>query len=209
MRVLFLLMIAAAAGQAPSGQEPPPAFRAGTRVVQITIAATRPANKLAIHDLAEPPVNDLRASDLRLFDNGVEQTIASFEKLSRGGAPASGGPRAKPPADPQPQRLSIIVLDALNTPSSYQSPAREGVSQMLTKEMLSKLPPGDCIAIFALGDNFHLLHDFSTDYASLRAAVEKYEGEHPLNGVGEPGPGGAPEPEFSGSGGVRSTQPNS
>ena len=164
-----------ALGQAPA-QEPPPAFRAGTRVVQITIAATRPANKLAIHDLAEPPVNDLRASDLRLFDNGVEQTIASFEKLGQGGAPIPGGSKTKP-AD-QPQRLSIVVLDALNTPFDYQSPARDGVSQML-----NRLPPGDRIAIFALGDDLHLLHDFSADYASLRAAVEKYEGEQPLNGV--------------------------
>ena len=163
-------------GQAPA-QEPPPAFRAGTRVVQITIAATRPANKLAIHDLAEPPVNDLRAADLRLFDNGVEQSIASFERLGPGGAPTSGGPEAKPPAD-QPQRLSIIVLDALNTPFDYQSPARDGVSHML-----GRLPPGDRIAIFALGDDLHLLHDFSADYPSLRAAVEKYEGEQPLNGV--------------------------
>jgi VWFA-related protein len=163
--------------QVAFGQEPPPAFHAGTRVVEITVAATRAPNKLALRDLVTPPVDDLRATDLRLFDNGVEQTIASFEKLGQGGAPAPTGRDAKDSASPQ--RLSIIVLDALNTPWTDQIAGRAGVSQML-----AKLPPGDRIAILALGDNLHLLHDFSTDYASLRAAVEKYEGEKPANWAG-------------------------
>jgi VWFA-related protein len=39
------------------------------------------------------------------------------------------------------------------------------------------------IAIFALGDTFHLLHDFSTDAASLREALGDYPGERPFLGV--------------------------
>src|SRR5580700_5480324 len=104
MRVLFLLTIAAAFGQTPPAQEPVPAFRAGTRVVEITLAATHSPNKFALRDLLTPPVNDLRATDLRLFDNGVEQAIASFEKLGEAGASTSSGP--------EPPRLSIIVLDS-------------------------------------------------------------------------------------------------
>ena len=173
MRVLFLLAIATAAGRALSAQEPPPAFRAGTRVVEVAVAATHARNKFALRDLLAPPVGDLRATGLRLFDNGVEEIIASYEKLGQAGAPAS--------SDAQPQRLSIIVLDALNTSNtgySEQIYGREGVSHML-----SKLPPGDRIAIFALGDKLHLLHDFSTDYGSLRAAVDKYQAGQPANWV--------------------------
>jgi VWFA-related protein len=176
MRVLFLLTIAAAFGQAPQAQELPPAFRAGTRVVEITLLATHAPNKFALRDLLTPPVQDLRAADLRLFDNGVEQTIASFEKLGQAGAIASSGP--------QPKRPSIIVLDCLNTGWVDQIFGRDGVSKMLTKELLSNPPAVDRIAIFTLGEKLSLLHDFSTDYNSLRAAVKKYEGERPLNGMG-------------------------
>jgi VWFA-related protein len=154
MRLLCLLLMGTAAGQTP------PAFRAGTRVVEVTIVATRSGDR---------PVDDLRASDLRLFDNNKEQTILSLERLGE-----------KSQANHPPTRLSIILLDALNTSFSDQIYGREGVSQML-----SKLPEGDRVAIFALGDTLHLLHDFSTDYGSLRNAVEKYDGEQPLNWAGD------------------------
>jgi VWFA-related protein len=177
MKVLFLLAIAAAAVLLPA-QAPPLEFRAGTRVVEISIIATHKLNKFALRDLLTPPVNDLRAEDLRLFDNGVEQAIASFEKLGQGGASAAGA------AALPPQRLSIIVLDCLNTGWVAQIFGRDGVSKMLTRETLKNPPAGGRIAIFALGENLHLLHDLSTDYVSLRAAVKKYEGERPQNGLG-------------------------
>jgi uncharacterized protein (TIGR03437 family) len=170
MKALFLLMTTVAAAQAlPASQATPqtPPYRTGTRVVEITIAA----------NAAGKPVKDLRASDFRLFDNDQEQTIASFEKLSSeklkpGAETIAGGPQAKGPMSHPPQRLSVIVLDALNTPWIDQLYGAEGVCRML-----SQLPPGNRVAIFALDDNLHLLHDFTGDYSSLRAAVDRYESE--------------------------------
>jgi VWFA-related protein len=153
MKIAFLLM----AGLAPAQG---PIFRSDTRIVEVAVVAK---------DSSGSPITDLSQSDLRLFDNGVEQTILSFEKL--GGIVKSTGRPAR--------RLSVIVLDALNTGWGAQIYGREAVSQMLLK-----LPPGtDRIAIFALGDQLHLLYDFSTDTASLRAAVDHYEGEQPFFGV--------------------------
>jgi hypothetical protein len=170
MKVLFLLIAAMAADQVPVEQKHRSEFRADTRVVEITIAATRTANKLGIHDLATEPIDDLRATDLSLFDNSKKQDIISLEKLDKNSVR-----RAHP---------SLILLDALNTSFGDQLYGREGVSQML-----GKLATGSRVAIFALGDSLHLLHDFSADYSSLRTAVEKYEGELPLKGVGNPLPG--------------------
>ena len=107
MRVLFILAVAASAGQATLAQEPPPAFRSATRVVEITITATFAPNKWALRDMLTPPVNDLHAADLRLFDNGIEQTIASFEKTGQGGPHIS--------ANPEPPPISIIALDSRHT----------------------------------------------------------------------------------------------
>ncbi len=150
MRLAFLLMAALASAQGP-------VFRSDTRIVEVAVVAK---------DSKDLPITDLRKDDLRLFDNGVEQTILSFDKLGK----STGRPA---------RRLSVIVLDALNTGWADQIYGRDAVSQML-----EKLPPGrDRIAIFALGDDLHLLHDFSTDTASLRAAVDHYDGEQPFFGV--------------------------
>jgi VWFA-related protein len=128
-------------------------FKAGTRVVEITLVASH----------GDKSVTDLRAEDLRLFDNGKEQKIASFEKVSQApSARASTG-------------WTIILIDSLNTAFSDQHYGREGLSKMLRV-----LPPGQQIAIAALGDTLHMLHETDDDYESLREAVDAYEGEQPL-----------------------------
>jgi VWFA-related protein len=175
----YLMISATAAGQGPPAKDDPsPNFRVGTRVVGATIAATRSAKKLGILDWGSTPVGDLRATDLRLFDSDKRQEITSLEKLGQGGAPQAGD-SVKGPDNRLSTRTSIILLDALNTSFSDQIYGREGVSRML-----SKLPAGHRIAIFAFGGLLHLLHDFSTDYGALRTALGKYEGELPPTGVG-------------------------
>jgi VWFA-related protein len=143
-------------------------FRSDTRAVEVSVVATRGDGSL---------VKDLRKDEMRVFDNDREQAIASFEK--RGGADTrvAAGPSGMP-ALRQPPR-SIIVLDALNTLCGDQIYGREAVAQVL-----GKVAPGsERIAIFALGDKFHLLQDFSADTAVLREAVDDYKGERPFLGV--------------------------
>ena len=43
--------------------------------------------------------------------------------------------------------------------------------------MLNKLPPGDRVAVYSVTDQLVLLHDFSTDYGALRAAIDKFDKE--------------------------------
>ncbi|HEX4133638.1 MAG TPA: VWA domain-containing protein [Bryobacteraceae bacterium] len=163
MMVLFLALLPIMAVAQDTG----PSFRATTRVVEVSVVATRSGDK---------PVDDLRPGELRLFDNNQEQTIVSFEKR---GSPGQGPVDADspPPSRVLQKRPCIIVLDALNTAWSDQNYGREGVLRML-----ETLPPGDHIAIFALGDRLRLLHDFSTDYAALRNSVTSYNGELPSGG---------------------------
>lgn len=85
---------------------------------------------------------------------------------------------ARPPVR-KPTVLSVVVLDSLNTGWKSQIAARDAVSTML-----ETLPPGNRVAIFALGDNLHMLHDFSFDRAALIAAVDHYQGEQPFWWVG-------------------------
>lgn len=169
MKLLKLLLLT------PLALAQSPTFQADTRVVEVTVVAT---------DSGDSPVANLRKSDLRLFDNGLEQTIASFEKIGSVGAAvnpdaATAGSTGRQAKGRSAPRLSIILLDALNTSRSDQIYGRKAIS-----EMLRSLPQGeDRIAIFALGEELHLLHGFTTSTPSLRAAVDGYEGEQPYFGI--------------------------
>jgi VWFA-related protein len=140
-----------------------PVFRSDTRAVEVTIIATRGDGAI---------VKDLRKDEIRVFDNNKEQTIASFERIGSGSGTDAAANRA-------PQRLTIIILDEVNTSWCDRSYSHDAVSSVLAK--LSN--DTGRIAIFALGDELHLLHDFSRDTASLKEAADDYEGEQPYIGV--------------------------
>jgi VWFA-related protein len=164
--VIPLLLLAVVPAPAQS-----PVFRSDIRVVEVAVIAT--AN--------DSPVADLRAGDVRVFDNGAQQTILSFEKIGAASQTAGGtAVNDKAPGRRMP-RLSIILLDGLNTSRPDQFHGRKAIS-----EMLRNLPQGeDGIAIFTLGDNLRLLHDFSMNTTSLRTAVDGYGGELSAMGVAE------------------------
>jgi VWFA-related protein len=164
--------LTAALAQA-QGPAQTPAFRSDLNIVEVGVIAK---------DSKDSPLTDLKKSDLRVFDNGVEQTILSFEKL--GGSLQALYQAHDQTAPRAPRRLTVILIDALNADWATQIYGREGVSKML-----EKLPQGvDRIAIFTLGDDLKLLHDFSADTASLRRAVDHYDGELPMIGVDQPPP---------------------
>ncbi len=137
-----------------------PVFKTGVSIVEVPIIA---------RDSADRPIADLQKSDVRVFDNGIEQAILSFEKMG-GMVRATGEPTA---------RLSVILFDTLNSSWTTQIDGRRAAVQVM--ERMQKGP--DRIAIFAMGDKLHLLHDFSRDFVSLRQAIEKYPGERPRLGV--------------------------
>jgi len=166
--ILLLLAAGLASGQSP-------VFRSDTRVVEVAVVAKSGDGS---------PVSDLHQRDFRLFDNTAEQTLLSFENLGVARLTLNANNASTTARDRPTLRRSIIVLDELNTSLAGRVNERKAIS-----EMLRSLPPGeDRIAIFALGDTLHLLHDFSTDIVSLRASVDTYEGERPATGLGERNP---------------------
>ena len=133
-----------------------PVFHSNARIVEVAIIAQDPHHT---------PIQDLRKEDLSLFDNGIGQTILTFDKI--GEAPTLG----------KPTRLTIIVLDALNSSWADQIYGRVAVAKML-----ETFPEGvDRIAIVGLDKELQVVHDFSHDAASLRAAVLSYDRERALD----------------------------
>jgi VWFA-related protein len=139
-----------------------PVFQAETRIVEVAIVA---------HDSKNEPVTDLTADDFRVFDNGVEQKILSFDKLWDAPLSADGLPIGLPP-----KRRTVILLDGIRQPSAGVIQNKD--IQQAVSEMLKTIPQtADTIAIFALGDELRKLHDFSPLKFGLRGAMESYEGE--------------------------------
>jgi len=173
VRIAFALMTALVAAQTPP-------FRSDLNVVEIAVVAK---------DSNGAPITDLKKGDLHVFDNGVEQTILSFEKIGGSGAEKPGAVSSEKLGGTgegtgrSTARLSVILLDTLNMTFKTQVDGRKAVSQMI-----ERLPQGrDKLAIFALDDRLHLLHDFSRDKESLRAAVDHYGGQRPYLGVDSTG----------------------
>src|ERR1035437_10352202 len=133
-------------------------IRTNVHAVEVSVIAT---------DSKGLPVSGLGASDFRVFDNGKEQTIASFEKISSRTPPGQAelppntysnrvGDAGQLGKEKQPQVLSMILLDAVNTKFRNQTVVRRALAGIL-----EQIDPAERVAIYAFADRFRIIHDFS------------------------------------------------
>ena len=136
-----------------------PVFQAETRIVEVAIVAK---------DSHDAPVTDLTVDDFRVFDNGVEQKILSFDKLWDPPRAADGLPIGLPP-----KRRSVILIDNLNGGGAP-------VARAALADTLRAFPQAaDRLSIYTLGDELKVMKDFTPYTMGLRMAVEEYGGEEP------------------------------
>jgi len=124
-------------------------------------------------------ITGLTREDFVVRENGVEQKIATFDeiksdphRLSRWKGPdefsnslADGGMSA---------RITVIVLDLLNTPFTAQADARKDLLKYLTQSVDQREPTG----LYTLTRNgIQTVHDFTTDPRVLLAALHKLRGD--------------------------------
>lgn len=153
-----------------SAQQTRQTFRAATRLVEVPVIVT---------DRSGTPVEGLTRDDFVLSENWKAQQISLFEVIdNRGGRPLA------PPAIPSPRdrRLFtnsgpagargkvVILLDRLNASFANQWYARSHVERYL-----EEMETGDAVALYVLDGDVTVLHDFTTDAASLRAALDLYQ----------------------------------
>lgn len=176
MRKLFLaawivIILAAMSGgvQTPSGAgSDVPVIRATTRLVQVSVI---------VQGKNRAPVADLTRDDFILLEEGKEQPIRFFSVTSSEALPraASMEPgvftnRLEAQGD-VPNAVTVILFDTLNTAFTHRVQAKEGVVKILRK-----LRPNDRIALYALGRDLRVLHDFTSDAAPLLSALEGHGG---------------------------------
>ena len=127
-------------------------------------------------------VENLTADDFRLLDNGVPQTLAVFETVA--GAPDPDSAATLPAGVATNRRNSggsiqtsatAILIDRLNTPTD----AQVFINQRLP-EFLESFGQLEGLAIYELGDEFRVLHDFTEDPANLLEVARGLQPEHSL-----------------------------
>lgn len=172
--VVVLLLAMRAIGQAPppappKDQSSPNAatLRVTTRVVQVSVIA---------QDGDGHPVTGLTQDDFKILDNGIPQKIVSFSQQSgRLTADVTPGVRLisantfsnrVDETTGVPPSVTVILLDALNTDFHDMASARAQVVKVLRQ-----LHPEDRVALYELTTKLIVLHDFTSDTATLLRAL--------------------------------------
>jgi VWFA-related protein len=132
-----------------------------------------------VTDRSGTHIRGLKPEDFTVLENGVEQKISTFEEVS---SDSHVWTRAESPNEfsnfvtrgPTPGRITIIVLDFLNTAFADQESAR----RELLKYLAQSADQAEPIALYTLTrSGIHVIHDFTTDPRVLAAALRKVNGE--------------------------------
>jgi len=170
--VLCALVVTLAA----MGREPSQGARRARLTLRVTTHLVQ-VNVIAL-DHHGHPVSGLTRNDFKVFDNGKQQTITVFRVESN--QPPAVHPPPLPPdtfsnqlerAGYAAPSVTVILLDALNTPFASQAYARQEVIKFL-----EQLQPNDRVALYALNRELVVLHDFTRDAAPLLDALRQYRG---------------------------------
>ena len=159
-------------------QQDRPTFRSSARLVELSVVVT---------DRHQNPATGLTATDFQILDDGKPQKVALFW-IEESTAPTSSAAAAAAPAatktTPRDRRefsnrlldtgsVTIVLFDQFNTPSNARMRARDHVLKFL-----SQIKPDDRIGLYVLDDSgaLRVLHDFTSDAASLVRAISSLRG---------------------------------
>jgi len=141
-------------------------LRANTRLVVVDVVATDGKGQL---------LGDLKPGDLTMLEDGKIQKISNFtfhppgktEVVLNSHLPANVVTNAP---SFQASSLNVMLLDTLNGDFAEQAYVKDQLLKYLARAQFTRP-----IALFALEDRLVLLHDFTTDAAVLKSAVEKFK----------------------------------
>jgi VWFA-related protein len=180
---LFITAFRPALAQAPTPQTalPTTTIKVATRLVTVQVIA---------QDKKNQPVPGLTKDDFELLEDDQPQTISVFSV--EGSMAASASKLPTPPVLPpgifsnhalSPSDVStsatVILLDVLNTSAPDIATARIGVGKFI-----EKMQPQDHVALFTMGNELKMVHDFTNDSAVLLQALNDLRPER----IGSGGP---------------------
>jgi VWFA-related protein len=175
-RCSFLLVaLSASIAASPQAQTSSPAtqsiptFKAKARLVLVDVVVTNNRGE---------PVTGLEREDFEVLEDGKPQPVSNFEEHK--GEPPT---QIKLPSMPRnvytnfplvqtADSVNVILLDALNTPTSDQVYVHR---QMI--KYVKTIPPRTRVAIFTLASRLRMLQGITTDSSLLLAAINTTKAE--------------------------------
>jgi VWFA-related protein len=184
LAIAVMSLVAAAPAQDVRASQPPSTITSRSELVLV------PA---LVHEKSGAALTGLSKSDFRLMENGVRQKIAVFEEIkTRGVRPKH---RSLPPGEftnypleqPASKRVTIILMDAINTQFADRPYAHDQMVKFL-EEMADSQEP---IALLLLHrGGVSVIHDFTTDPSVLARALRRLPSgaKGPVVDVNDQGP---------------------
>jgi VWFA-related protein len=165
--IALIVVTAAAQTRQPATEPPAPTIRVTSHMVLVDVVVTDKQGKA---------IAGLHPEDFVVEENGKQQKISSLVTPEENAPPQPAqlppGIYSNRPQYRSPGRaITVLLLDALNTPFTDQAYAR---SQML-EFVKQQFKPGERMAIFTLTGPLHVLQDFTTDPQILQTALQAYK----------------------------------
>jgi VWFA-related protein len=167
--LLIALSSLALAAQPPQGRQ---TFRVGTTLIEFTFVA---------FDGDGRPVTDLEKEEISIREGDRERPVAFFQfegaranvlvGTARRPAPLPPGTFTNRPEQapgPPIRNLTAIVLDAIGV-----SPASQSAMNARVAKYLENVPPGIRMAVYRVGDDVEVIHDFTDDVEALRERIRR------------------------------------
>ncbi|MGC2245588.1 MAG: VWA domain-containing protein, partial [Terriglobales bacterium] len=132
-----------------------------------------------VTDKAGTHITGLKKEDFKVLENGSERQISSFEEITSD--PHRLSRRTNPDefsnavtGSGTTRRVTLIVLDLLNTAFTDQAYAHKELLKYLSQSVDRREPTG----LYKLDHSgLHIVHDFTTDPGVLIAALHKVRGD--------------------------------
>ncbi|HYX48459.1 MAG TPA: VWA domain-containing protein, partial [Ktedonobacteraceae bacterium] len=174
--LLFLLLcVSVLAGDQPEKATPAPESVATLKSRSVLVVVP-----VVVTDKSGNHVSGLKKEDFTVQENGVEQKVSFFDEIATSPQRMA---RAKSqsntftnilPEQSSSRRVTIIILDLLNTKFQDQKRVRDDLVKFL-----AGLDATEPTALYVLTRNgLKVIHDFSTDPKILIAAVHKLKGSN-------------------------------
>jgi len=155
----------------PVGETPMPRIISRANLVLVPTVVT---DKSGVH------IKGLTKDDFYVSENGAAQKVSVFEEITtqpgviRRVDPNDTGFTNAVTPEAKTQRLTMIVLDTLNTRFEDQVQARREILKFIDETLQSEEP----VALMTIGSSgLNVLNDFTTDPKVLAAAVKKVRGQ--------------------------------
>jgi len=161
--------------QTPNSDSQVPTIKTEANVVLVDVVVTQGKGE---------PVVGLHREDFQVSEDGRPQAISFFEEHTGGTVSPIALPRMPPdvftnyPTIKTTDSINVLLLDSLNTQAIDQTYVLPQMVKYLRSELAA--PTGTRLAIFTLGQKFHMVRGFTAESsASLKALLDPKSGTEP------------------------------